>query len=232
MQERYKRFGDKIIHLLSDEADLKAMIPDESPNSDHWEIDMAQRRIAVHKLHDLVGGFLESDIIITGDLDEIPYAEAINLFKYCEPVASKFPVSLGSEHTYRFNFNFILTRYHIDVPYIIPGSMANNLVAQGSDFRAHGVNLVTKLSPYSTHCTTFGDIMADVMKSASVSEARDTVPMNLVSYLSRPFEREADTVAIGIRSWQDRHSKNDRTDDSGWVGPVLCRYKAIHMLTH
>lgn len=225
LQERYKRFGEKIIHLLNDEADLQAMIPDPSQvaNGDHWSIDMGQRRIAVHKLHDLVGGFQENDLLIAGDLDEIPYAEAINILKYCEPVLAKFPVSLGSEHSYRFNFNYILSRYHIDVPYVIPGSLANELVAQGSDFRASGISMATHLSPFSTHCTTFGDIMTDVVKLISISEARDKVPANQVMILSRPFDREPDTIALGIGPFEDRHGENDRTIDRGWVGPIMCR---------
>lgn len=225
MQARYARFADKIVHLLNDEIDLQALIPDQSKvtNADHWSLDMGTRQLSMSKLRKWIGGYQENDIIIVGDVEEIPYADALNALKYCGPVSGKLPLSLGSKHTYRFNFKYILSRYEIAVPFVIPGPLANELVDRQSNFRSD-IPIATKLWPYSTHCTTFGDIIASVMKELSTSEARDKVVANNVRMMSHPFEMEADTVALGIRVFGNRHAPNDRTQDPGWVGPVMCRY--------
>lgn len=51
-------------------------------------------------------------------MDELPYAENINLMKHCEVRGKAFPVALGSKHTYRFSFNWIVTKYYIKVPMV------------------------------------------------------------------------------------------------------------------
>jgi hypothetical protein len=209
---------------VSDEADLKELLPNQQTvNSDHWSIDSGQRRIMAKKLHDFIGGLQENDLVITGDLDEIPYADVLNVLKHCQPAPGRLPISLGSQHSYRYNFNWALTDYPIDVPAVTPGSTANELVQQGKSFRGDAPP-ATKLKPFSTHCTTFGDMTIAVLKLISISEGRDKVPGNNVRMMSHPFEVAKDTIAVGLGPVSNRHGANERTMQSlGWVGPIMCR---------
>jgi hypothetical protein len=115
-----------------------------------------------------------------------------------------------------------VSRYHIGVPLVIPGSTANELVQKGSNFR-NDVPVGSEVFPFSTHCTTFGDVMTAILKEISISEARDKVPANDVRIMSRPFEVEQETTNVGLRFAQSRQGANDRTMDRGFVGPTMCR---------
>jgi hypothetical protein len=84
-----------------------------------------------------------------------------------------------------------------------------------------------EISTFSTHCTTCGDMLTAMLKYISISEARDKVPANNVRFMSHPFEREAETLALGINPTANRNEPNERTIDHGWVGPVMCRYVAV-----
>lgn len=206
---------------------MLSMRPDENEHVDvsFWTIDKEQRRLAVKKFVQHFGPFNETDIVIIGDADEIPHAVHLNVLKHCIPVTTNFPVAFGSSHSYRYTFNWIVTRYGIAVPVVYMGGHANEIVTNNlGNFRDEATGKGrTVYNDISTHCTTFGDVMTAFLKHISISEGRSRVPLGDVHLLSHPFEYEAQSVGIGIHLGQDPHGSNDRNTDLGWVGPVLCR---------
>jgi hypothetical protein len=67
--------------LVLDDADLAHF--KAAAGGDYWAIDKHQRAWAVRKIMDAVGGYRDDDLIIIGDVDEIPRAEHINILRQC-----------------------------------------------------------------------------------------------------------------------------------------------------
>jgi hypothetical protein len=106
-------------------------------------------------------------------------------------------VALGSNQTYRFNFNWILIDYVINVPSVWLGSHVNDALDKSVNFRT--APMKTVFNDMSTHCTTFGDIITTVLKEISISEGVNKPPLGNIRTLSHPFEFEIENIAKGIR---------------------------------
>jgi hypothetical protein len=75
-----------------DDADL-ASYHAPSQDEDYWAIDYNQRMWAVRKVVEALGRFREDDLIIMGDVDEIPYGEAVHTLKWCNTNSDSYVVS-------------------------------------------------------------------------------------------------------------------------------------------
>jgi len=87
-RDRYKRFADRIIHVVVDD-----MPPVE--NGNRWELERHQRRKIIDGLH----GCSDLDIIIVSDVDEVPSAEILSgvlaRLNHASPLGDRLEVLCG-----------------------------------------------------------------------------------------------------------------------------------------
>lgn len=84
-KHRYQRFLSKIVYLIFDDNDFPH-IDGRLTESDVWERERFQRKACWDRANSKIGRHLNSDdIVIHGDLDEIPSGESIYVLKHFEP---------------------------------------------------------------------------------------------------------------------------------------------------
>lgn len=113
---RYKPFLDKILHVVADESLLYSGYAKHSRvHGDDWRGEHVMRWIPWERLVQAYEGTVPQDaMFMHGDLDEVPSAEAVAHFKYCEPVSST-PYSFVMKF---FQHNFDSYLWDQDLPNI------------------------------------------------------------------------------------------------------------------
>jgi hypothetical protein len=104
--ERVASFRDKITHVVMDDEDVKKPgSGGENRNHDEWSLERWQRRQVYDAFRRFVPDVTEDDVIIHGDIDELPQADFINHLKHCKPKVWKSIPFFFFPHTKSHNNN-------------------------------------------------------------------------------------------------------------------------------
>ena len=70
-----------------------------------------------HRSHDAFEWLIRAfHLTAVSDADEMAHVEAVNILRNCEINPSRFPLSLASSQSHRFNFNWIVTKMKVPWP--------------------------------------------------------------------------------------------------------------------
>jgi hypothetical protein len=112
--ERFRRFQDKIIHIVADFSDLYKYEDENQLNSDYWNIESTGRMylwnnfVAALEGEQNVG---DDDLLIHGDVDEIPSGDMLYHLKHCQLKQRALPA--------RFRLTFYMHNFHWVLPQIL-----------------------------------------------------------------------------------------------------------------
>uniref|UniRef100_A0A0G4HZD5 Uncharacterized protein n=1 Tax=Chromera velia CCMP2878 TaxID=1169474 RepID=A0A0G4HZD5_9ALVE len=101
-RNRFAKFAHKIVHIVVDDVESSIALS-EVRGGDEWALEFQMRspllaqRVARYHFEKPGGVFRSADdVILRGDLDEVPSRDSLNAFKYCRPrlMPADFAISM------------------------------------------------------------------------------------------------------------------------------------------
>jgi beta-1,4-mannosyl-glycoprotein beta-1,4-N-acetylglucosaminyltransferase len=85
--ERVAPFRDRIVHIVLDDEDVTVApsILSFTEREDEWSLERWQRKMVFEAFRRYIPDLTNDDVIIHGDIDELPQGDFINHLKYCQP---------------------------------------------------------------------------------------------------------------------------------------------------
>eukprot|EP01085_Mycamoeba_gemmipara_P002097 Mycagemm_TRINITY_DN10057_c0_g2::TRINITY_DN10057_c0_g2_i2::g.2097::m.2097 type:complete len:265 gc:universal TRINITY_DN10057_c0_g2_i2:420-1214(+) len=162
-EQRYRRFRTKILRFVGDYSDWGRIEP--KTDADFWPIEIQQRHLALKKLiAALPPNYIQPhDLILNGDLDEIPNGKLLRYIKECEV---KMPLAFNTQF-YVLNFGWMLANPNNPFPSLTPFSM--NVDEKGEVKTLRGVREVLS-APSGWHTTYFGGPIVALYKLLGLAE--------------------------------------------------------------
>lgn len=187
---RYLHFLENMIHLVGDHSDFQTK-HHQAPGHD-WEYEGKARQVLLNKFTKAMSGQIQPyDLILHGDVDEIPDGRLLQYLKYCEttsmPLRFQCPyyyfsfkrTAVGLVHRYPYLFRFDQISGH-GTHALRTDSSAAQLLPVGS----------------CVHLTYFGGTAANVFKHLALAEG-GSVPRNLAFF--KNISAIAAAIAQGTR---------------------------------
>jgi hypothetical protein len=134
--ERFSLFHDKIIHIVADFSDLYRYESETQTDQDFWDIESTGRTYLWDNFLEAIKGKItvsDEDLLIHGDLDEIPSGEIVSHIKYCKLKGDALPA--------RFQLTFYMHNFHWILPHYLPfPTIFNKRHIENTFCRGCGVN--------------------------------------------------------------------------------------------
>lgn len=178
---RFKRHLDKIVYLVGDYSDWgKRGAAKQQQHGDDWHIEVAQRGIL---LTEFVKGVPEDirpyDLILHGDVDEIPDGRLLRFLKFCETTTT--PLSFHAQYYY-FNFHWTAESQNTRNPVLFRYDQAVNKDGLLFPLRTNQGKILPLGS--AVHMTYFGGPIINLYKILSLAEGGQ-VPRNDIRFLKQ-----------------------------------------------
>eukprot|EP01103_Thecamoeba_quadrilineata_P008811 TRINITY_DN18538_c0_g1_i1.p1 TRINITY_DN18538_c0_g1~~TRINITY_DN18538_c0_g1_i1.p1 ORF type:complete len:438 (-),score=66.31 TRINITY_DN18538_c0_g1_i1:27-1340(-) len=194
-KERFRDFQEKLVHVVMDDpTGLRYHRQSNESERDQWNLEKGMRRLLWDKLEESGVPISPEDLILHGDLDEIPSAEVLAYMKHCRlrKVYNRAPFAFIIPH-YVNNFDwFNVNSTHINFPIVYPGGVyisSNNGFERGT--------VITRGVWGGWHCNRFGSNVLRLYKHLSLAEGGN-VPRGDLNILKDPELIET-FVAAGQR---------------------------------
>ena len=120
-KERFHTFRQQIVHVVADDTDTN--FGKKFSKENMWKIEGQMRSHSLFKFIEAYGGLRESDVLIHGDVDEIPSRELLAYIKKCD--VKKYPVAVTSDF-FIFSFHWLFQSTTVPFPLIFTSKEISN----------------------------------------------------------------------------------------------------------
>ena len=171
--QRYSRWKDKIKYIVWDERmSLESDRLNEKKFGKYdWSLEKKSRSFlmeAFKELHRDGEDLNDEDLLILGDLDELPHRDVIAHFKYCEVKENFFPATFDAIF-WRFSFHWLFNEI-CDCPSVVTWK---NIKKENVPLRE---NFSSRIGTTAWHLNRFGPAVMQVVKEFSIAEGSLQLP--------------------------------------------------------
>jgi hypothetical protein len=170
-KHHFGNFTDKILHLVLDDAfvlgiDHRGLADNDGYYDTDWRLELESRKMMGRGMAKALRPDPD-DLVIVGDLDEMPRGEWVYQMKHCQLRDGKLPA--------RFNLIFYTNNYDWMVPWswmTNPVIVTFNMTDRGSDFQQIRMlpHVNSVIDNAGWHANRFGDPETSILRQFAQSE--------------------------------------------------------------